>query len=218
MNRNKYEEDQMRERLLSIIHNEGMTERLFAIKVGREPSNFKKIMSGERRIPRGFFADVLKTFPNINKEWLCFGEGNMYSDKVENTKDTIIYTTRPRLPKSMSEGHLVDYYEGEKRKLCQEKPIITQFADYDFTLILKNNRMSPKYERGDELAFKRSTIIEWGNDYLLDTSEGPKFKKIYDDQDSVRCVSYNKEEFPEFVVPKNLIYGYYRLVGALRIL
>jgi phage repressor protein C with HTH and peptisase S24 domain len=127
--------------------------------------------------------------------------------------------TRPRLPKSMSGGHLTDYYDGgEKRNLCQEKQVITQFSDYDFTLILKNNRMSPKYDRGDEIAFKKSTIIEWGNDYLLDTAEGPKFKKIYDEQDSVRCVSYNKEEYPDFIVPKNLIYGYYRCVGVLRIL
>ena len=78
--------------------------------------------------------------------------------------------------------------------------------------------MSPRYDRGDELFFKKSTIIEWGNDYLIDTPEGPKFKKIIDDGNSVRCISYNKEEFPEFPVPKNMILGYYRLVGVLRIL
>ena len=78
--------------------------------------------------------------------------------------------------------------------------------------------MTPKYDRGDELFFKKSEIIEWGNDYLIDTAEGPKFKKIYDAGDSVKCVSYNTEVYPEFYVPKNLIYGYYRLVGVLRIL
>ena len=78
--------------------------------------------------------------------------------------------------------------------------------------------MSPKYERGDELFFKKSTIVEWGNDYLIDTSEGAKFKKILPDGEGIRCVSYNKEEFPEFIMPKNMIFGYYRLVGVLRIL
>jgi phage repressor protein C with HTH and peptisase S24 domain len=126
--------------------------------------------------------------------------------------------TRPRLPKSGSGGHLEDYFLGEKRSLCQEKPIITQFSDYDFSLIVKNNRMSPKYERGDELFFKKSTIIEWGNDYLVDTAEGPKFKRIFDDGDKIRCVSYNHAEYPDFEIPKDLIFGYYRLVGALRIL
>ena len=42
--------------------------------------------------------------------------------------------------------------------------------------------------------------------------------RIYDNGDSVRCVSYNKEEYPDFEVPKKFIYGYYRCVGVLKIL
>lgn len=207
----------MRERIHSLLHREGINQREFAVNLKRQPSNVSQILTGERHIPRGFASDIIKAFPRVSKDWLLFGEGSMYVDEkecvIEKPRDT-----RPRLPKSMAECHLTDYYEGERRSECQEKQIVTQFSDYDFSLILKNNRMSPRYDRGDELFFKRSTIIEWGNDYLLDTSEGPKFKKIYDDKDSVRCVSYNREEFPEFWVPKNLIYGYYRCVGVLRIL
>lgn len=105
-----------------------------------------------------------------------------------------------------------------KRELCMEKPVVSQFSDYDFSLILKNTRMTPKYDRGDELFFKKASYPEWGNDFLLDTSDGPKFKRIYDNGDSVRCVSYNKEEYPDFEVPKKFIYGYYRCVGVLKIL
>lgn len=217
MNGTDYEENQLRERIQSLIHKEKLNERQFAIRIGRQPTNVYQVLTGERHFPRGFCGDIIKSFPKVNKEWLVFGEGTMYGEKSEVNEHLL--ETRPRLPKGMSEGHLTDYYNGgEKRHLCQEKPIITQFADYDFTLILKNNRMSPKYDRGDELAFKKSNIIEWGNDYLLDTAEGPKFKKIIDDGDCVRCLSYNKEEYPEFSVPKNLIFGYYRLVGVLRIL
>lgn len=216
MNKTVYEENQLRERILLLIHHLGISQRAFAIAIGRNPTNVYQVLTGERHFPRGFCADILKVYPDVNKDWLYFGEDSMFGEKVENKVSYM--DTRPRLPKSMSGGHLPDYYEGEKRELCQEKQIITQFADYDFTLILKNNRMSPKYERGDELAFKKSTIIEWGNDYLIDTPEGPKFKKIYDEKDCVRCVSYNREEYPEFTVPKNMILGYYRLVGVLRIL
>ena len=211
-----YEESLILDRIHQLIHRLCMNPRSFAIAIGKQPSNIYKILAGGRGIPKGFTSAILQKFPNVNKDWLLFGEGTMLTDdepKAEYPKDT-----RPRLPKSFSGGHLIDYYEGDKRPLCQEKPIITQFADYDFTLILKNNRMSPKYDRGDEIAFKKSTIIEWGNDYLLDTAEGPKFKKIYDDGECVKCVSYNKEEYPDFLVPKNLIYGYYRCVGVLRIM
>lgn len=207
----------MRERIKALIHRESLTQREFANKLGRQPSNVSQILTGERRIPRGFAADVIQAFPHIRKDWLVFGDGPM-CDGEESLSDILHQDTKPRLPKTVSGGHLTDYYDGGHRALCSEQDIVSQFAEYEFSMILKDTHMSPKYERGDELFFRKSTIIEWGNDYLLDTEEGPKFKKIYDDKDSVRCVSYNKEEYPEFLVPKNLIYGYYRLVGVLRIL
>lgn len=212
------DEGLVRERIHQIIHREKLSPRAFAIEIGKEPSNIYSILSGKRGIPKGFLSAVIEAFPQINQEWLMFGDGSMY--KGEDTQSGHPSDTRPRLPKSMSGGHLEDFYKGEKRVLCQEKPIITQFADYDFTLILKNNRMSPKYDRGDEIAFKKSNpdIIEWGNDYLLDTEDGPKFKKIMDDGEYVKCLSYNKEDYPPFTIPKNLIFGYYRCVGVLRIL
>lgn len=212
-----YKEDQMRERIQMLIHRENLSQREFAGKLGRQPSNLSHILTGERHIPRGLVESIIQVFPKVNKDWLMFGEGSMY-DGDEVLSKVLTQDTRPRLPKSMDCGHITDYYNGDKRAKCQEQRIVTQFSDYDFSLILKNNRMTPKYDRGDELFFKKSTIIEWGNDYLLDTIEGPKFKKIYDNKDCVRCVSYNNEVYPEFLVPKDLIFGYYRLVGVLRIL
>ena len=217
MNGTLYEENQMRERVLNLIHQEGITQRAFAIAIGRVPTNVYQVLTGERHFPRGFCGDIMKAFPNVNKDWLYFGDGEMYVDK--KNEDVVLPTeTRPRLPKSGTGGHLEDYYKGEKRSLCTEKPIDPDLPDYDFSLILKSNRMSPKYERGDELYFKKNTIIEWGNDYLLDTSEGPKFKKVLDGGNIVRCVSYNKEEYPEYPIPKNLILGYYKCVGVKRVL
>ena len=217
-----YQEDLMRDRVQQLIHREGISQREFAGKLGRPPSNVSKVLSGERHIPRGFSTDILKAFPNVNKDWLMFGEGSMYID-TEDVKFDIPTDTKPRLPRLLSEGHLPDYFEGSKRSLCQEKPIITQFPDYDFSLFLKTDRMSPNYRRGDELFFKRTAIKEWGGCYLLDTAEGPKFKKVYDDVDKngrpvYRCVSYNREEYPDFEIPKDLVFGFYKCVGALRIL
>ena len=218
MYKTDYEEEQLRQRVLNLIHQEKLTQRAFAAKLNRQPTNVYQVLTGERRIPRGFCADILTAFPKVNRDWLFFGDGEMYGENTVRPSVELPKETKPRLPKSGSGGHLEDYYNGDKRVLCTEKPIDTSFSDYDFSLILKNNRMSPKYERGDELFFKKSTIIEWGNDYLIDTPEGPKFKKIIDDGNTVRCISYNKEEYPEFPVPKNMILGYYRCVGVKRIL
>ena len=167
---------------------------------------------------------------NLNEEWIKTGDGEIYAsdqntmDKAAWKKHMEALPTRPRMPKNTSDGHLEDYYgNGKKRMLCQEKPIVTQFVDYDFSLIVKNNRMTPKYDRGDELFFKKAKIVEWGNDYLIDTDDGAKFKRIFPgvDEDGDKCVickSYNKEEYPDFTVKEKYIHGYYRCVGVLRIL
>lgn len=212
-----YEEDLMRERIQLLMHREKITQAEFASKIKKEQANVSKILRGERHIPRGFSTSILTAFPNIREEWLLLGEGGMYKLEEETTY-ILPSDTKPRLPRTMSDGHIHDYYDGPKRNLCQEKRIITQFPDYDFSLFLKTDRMAPNYRRGDELFFKKTAIIEWGGDYLLDTAEGPKFKKIYQEVDSIRCVSYNKDIYPDFLIPRDLIFGFYKCVGMLRIL
>jgi len=212
-----YDENQIRERIMELMHREGLSQTDLAMKIGTGQPTVSDILRGRRTIQNKFIGRIINAFPQLNREWLLFGEGTMCDGDV-SLSEVLHEDTRPRLPKSISGGHLTDYYDGDKRYLCQEQDIVAQFSDYDFSMILKDSHMSPKYERGDELFFRKVTIIEWGNDYLLDTSEGPKFKKVYDANDCYRCVSYNTKEFPEFQVPKNMVFGYYKLVGVLRIL
>ena len=48
-----YDDNQMRERILTLIHRECVSQREFANKIGRIPSNISLILKGERKIPRG---------------------------------------------------------------------------------------------------------------------------------------------------------------------
>lgn len=215
-----YEDEQIRDRIKKLYHHEDMSMRQFALSIERPPSNFSKILSGERNIPKTLVQEILKQYPNVNKQWLLFGEGPMYEGGQDYSHPT---DTKPRLPRTLTSGHLTDYFEGDKRHLCQEKPVIKQFPDYDFSLFLKTDRMSPNYRRGDELFFKKTDIKEWGSCFLLDTNEGPKFKKVYEDLDEkgkpvYRCVSFNKVEYPDFFIPREMVNGFYKCVGALRIL
>lgn len=224
------ENDNRRDRINRLIETEGLSQRAFAERIGVSPGNLNKIMLGTRNVPSTLPAKITEAFPEVRIEWLLYGEGEMYKSDQHIVETEALnehmakLPTRPRLPKFMSEGHIEQYYgEGKKRKLCQEKPRVTQFSDYDFSLIMKNNRMSPKYERGDEIFFKLATFPEWGNDFLLDTDDGPKFKRIYEgiDEEGDKCIickSYNKEEYPDFTIKKKLVHNYYRCVGVLRIL
>ena len=232
-------ESKVRERIDKLIKIEGLSQTEFANKIGVNSANLNQVLLGKRHVQKNLPTKITESFPEVRIEWLLYGEGEMYKKDQNLAEKTAVrehmakLPTRPRLPKFMSEGHIEQYYgEGKKRILCQEKPVIAQFSDYDFSLVMKNNRMSPKYERGDELFFKKALFPEWGNDFLLDTDDGPKFKRIYQtfapddeegsDQDKlieyVRCVSYNKEEFPDFLIKRKYVHEFYRCVGVLRIL
>ena len=227
-------ESKLRERIEKLLQIEGLSQIEFASKVGVNSANLNQVLLGKRHVQKNLPSKIIAAFPEVRIDWLLYGEGEMYvkdqhvADKTAIREHMFKLPTKPRLPKYMSEGHVEDYYKGNKRVLCTERPIIYNLADYDFSLILKSNRMSPKYERGDELFFKETNIIkddldpEWGEEFLLDTESGLRFKRIYPAEDKhgrecIRCVSYNREEYPDFLVLRSSVFGIYRFVGALRI-
>ena len=228
------QEDERRKRLNRIIETEGLTQRQFAEKIGYSYSSLNKVMIGNRKVPNTLPAKIVETFKEIRLDWILYGDGEMYESEQHLANQMAFrehmdkLPTRPRLPRNMSEGHIEQYYgDGDKRKLCREKPLVTEFPDYDFSLILKNPRMSPKYLPGDELFFKKAKYPEWGNEFLVDNDYGPKFKKIYQDTmkdddgkivEAVRCVSFDEEKFPDFWIPMSIVHGFYRCVGMKRVM
>lgn len=213
------DEDSIRERVQMLIQYEGITNAEFAEKMERDASNLSAILGGRRKIPSGFIERITKIYPNINKEWLLFGKGYMFQD-AEETYQKMTNEIRPRMPMNVAGCKICEYLNGTKRLLCDERPLVRQFPDYDFTLVLKNNSMSPRYERGDEIALRSASIenIEWGHEYVIDIkTEGPKFKRIYNDGSYFRCSSYDSEKYPDFLVAKNEVCAVYRVVGMIRI-
>ena len=216
-----YRDDQIRKRIKKLMHREGLNQTQFAERIGKSQPQVSDIMRGKVKITDNFIEDIFKAFPQISEGWLSEGDNMMYDGDSEISSN-VISDTRPRLPKTFMEANIEEFIKNY-RSQCQEKKTITQFAEYEFTLILKNDRMSPKYLRGDELAFRKASFVEWGNDYLLDTDEGPKFKRVFEETDEdgnkvVRCVSYNKSDYPDFTIPYDKIYEFYKCVGVIRVL
>lgn len=216
-----YQDDEIRKRIKRLMHREGMTQTQFAEKIKKSQPQVSDVLRAKTKPTEHFMEAIFTAFPKLRQEWLMEGDNEMYNDDIKKVAIGMS-DTRPRLPKTFAAGNIEEFLDNH-RDLCQEKKVITQFADYEFTLIMKNDRMSPKYQRGDELAFRKSSIVEWGNDYLLDTDEGPKFKRIFEETDEdgnkmVRCVSYNKAEYPDFTIPYDKIYEFYKCVGVIRVL
>lgn len=177
----------------------------------------------------------------VNPSWLLKGDGNVFDKSTgyfyfdfekedpfighikESQKNIsemgLTVHARPRIPLTAAAGALTEAAEGVTIRDCEQLPVIHQLPSYDFTILLKGDSLYPKYESGDEVACKkidRTSFIQWGKLHVLDTSQGIIAKRVYEDGDKIRCVSYNPE-YPDFSIDKKEIYSISLVVGVLRI-
>lgn len=193
------------QRIMQIIKNEGLSVRQFEERCGFSNRYVKSLEKSSPTLEK--VEKILATFPNVNRNWLMFGDAQINAD-VE---------TRPRIPTSVAAGTLMGFADAIKEYDCDRQPVIRNFPTYDYTIQIKGDSMEPKFEGGDEVAIKKVTsFVEWGKTYVLDTRDGAVIKRIFDNGDSYRCVSFNKE-YPDFNVPKTDVIGVYKVVGLIRV-
>ncbi len=127
--------------------------------------------------------------------------------------------TKPRIPYTAAAGSITNALDGVKEYDCEQIPVIQSFPRYDFTIVVRGDSMQPNILGGDEVACKKideKSFIQWGKVHVLDTAQGIVVKRIYEDGDKIKCVSYNPE-YPPFSIDKKDIYSYNLVVGLLRI-
>lgn len=128
--------------------------------------------------------------------------------------------TRPRVPLTAAAGSLSGNSIGVTLEQCEQMPLIHQIPSYDFTMFIKGDSMSPRFESGDEIACRhidQSRFIQWGKVHVLDTTQGFVIKRVYEDGDKIRCVSYNPE-YADFSIPKEDILSMSLVVGVVSIM
>ncbi len=77
----------MREKLLNLMKEEGLTSSRLAELLGIQPSGISHILKGRNNPSLDFIQKILRRFPRINPDWLILGEGEMYRDSVESVPD-----------------------------------------------------------------------------------------------------------------------------------
>lgn len=139
-------------------------------------------------------------------------------DVTKNVTDNSAKTL-PRIPHDAAAGSLTDSVDGVTEFQCERLPVVAAFPKYDFTIRVTGRSMEPMYYSGDEVACLRINevrFIQWGRVHVLDTTQGVVIKRIYENGENIRCVSFNPE-FPDFNVPKEDIRSFNLVVGALRL-
>lgn len=158
---------------------------------------------------------ILSKFPEVDANWLLMDFGEMLK-QINNSSPSI---TKPRIPYTAAAGSITNALDGVKEYDCEQIPVIQSFPKYDFTIVVRGDSMQPNILGGDEVACKKideKSFLQWGKVHVLDTAQGIIVKRIYEDGDKIKCVSYNPE-YPPFSIDKKDIYSYNLVVGLLRI-
>lgn len=173
------------------------------------------IRNGITDVKTEVVAELCRTFPKVNANYILTGRGSMFIDESEQPSSE----KKPRIPYDAAAGTLTETVNGVTEYECEQLPVVTAFPKYDFTIRVTGRSMEPYYFAGDEVACLRvneESFLQWGRVHVLDTEQGVVIKRIYENGDCIRCASFNPE-FPDFNVPKKDIRSYNLVVGALRL-
>lgn len=69
----------MKDRIRQIMEAQHMTQQVFASHIGTNPATLSGIFTDRTRPTLKIIECIKKKFPDINLDWLMFGEGDMYS-------------------------------------------------------------------------------------------------------------------------------------------
>ena len=68
----------MKERILQIMRRENMTQQEFAKAIEVSPASLSNIFNGKTNPTNNHVSAIHRRFPDININWLMFGEGEPY--------------------------------------------------------------------------------------------------------------------------------------------
>lgn len=209
----------------------GVKERIFEFidSLNMPVSRFEKqcgLSNGYLKNVKGAFSiskieDILKAFPELNKEWLLNGNGLMLQEQEDRFRDAKGLAL-PLIPFLAMGGYNEDNWTAYVKD-CPLYAVPDIKTSADFLIKVGGDSMYPTYQEGDLLVCKMLNEVlffQWGKTYVVDTSQGVMVKNIYEDaenKDNILLVSENKEKYPPFSVPRSDIRKIALVVGSMRI-
>lgn len=208
----------VKSRLLHLLKEKKMSQTEFARQMGVSPTY---IGAMRRSISDMRLRKLMQIFPDVNRDWILFGEGEMLSNPDDNPNLSDGYIV-PLLPVKAFAGNLQLWTEGVELRDCEK--VVSPVKGVDFAIRIAGNSMEPELQNGSMLFIKRineQAFIPWGNPMVIDTENGVLVKTVFpaDSEPSgknfIEARSYNPN-YPPFKIPVESIYSLYRILAAIK--
>ena len=149
----------VKERLSEFLKKERISKAEFARRMGVSEAY---VSAMRKSLPEARVTKLCELFPTLNRDWLLYGEGDMYKqDPSESKKGGDNYI--PLLPVEAYAGSIQAYSRGVKREECRKLPIEMEGAD--FAIPICGDSMEPKIHNGSIAVVAKineRAFIPWG--------------------------------------------------------
>lgn len=209
----------VKQRLIELLKEKRMSQTEFAKLMGVSPTY---IGAMRRSISEVRLKKLLEIFPDLNRDWILFGEGEMLLDPDDDEPDLGDGYVVPLLPVKAFAGNLQMWTTGVELRDCEK--VVSPVKGVDFAIRIAGNSMEPEFQNGSMIFIKRineRAFIPWGNPMVIDTENGVLVKAVYPcDSDSpeeqyIEARSYNPN-YPPFKIPVESIFSLYRIISATK--
>ncbi len=201
-------------RLRQLLKAKRVTSSEFARRLGVS-SGYVGAM--RKSLPEEKVVKISKIFPDLNRNWLLYGEGEMLKENdPEKALDGYLI---PLLPLEAMAGSLQNFSMGISLEQCEF--ITSPVKGAELAIPISGDSMEPEIHNGTIAAIckiNERAFIPWGNPMVVDTENGVLVKNLYPSElgeDYIEARSFNPRYNP-FQIPKNSIFGIYRIVGYMR--
>lgn len=219
------ENNTVKSRLLTYLKAKKISQTEFTRSLGVSSTYVGAMRKG---IPASKLKVIGEKYPDLNREWLLYGEGEMLNDEnVESGSSLGNEYKTLLLPVEAFAGDLQMWSSGVKRNGCRS--IVSPVSGVDFAIQIKGDSMEPRFHDGSTLLIKKineKAFIPWGHTMVIDTENGVLIKNILPEDESKKEKGDSEEyvmaesinpKYPPFKIPVSSIYGLYRVVGTLEI-
>lgn len=214
----------VKDRLLRFLRAEGISNSRFSRDMGVSAAYLGAM---RKSMPEVKVAKMMQVYPHLNRDWLLYGEGEMYrsghrtgsgSEVNADVASALTGYAVPLLPVEAFAGTLQEWSEGVSEEDCQK--VIAPFRGADMAIHVTGDSMEPNIPNGATIFIKKiidRSFIPWGNPMVIDTRNGVLVKVVHpsDEGDEfIEAHSYN-EKYPPIRIPQNSILGLYRVLATV---
>lgn len=213
---------EFKDRLTRFLKHEGVTKSEFSRIMGLSSGY---VGSMRKSMPQEKIKRLLENFPQLNRDWLLYGEGEMlhelpsdYDGSQNNPEHLRDEFMVPLIPSSASAGTLSMVPDEIDVSGCEY--VRSPIKGIDWAIMAIGDSMEPRIHSGTYLFLKeinQDAFIPWGKPMVIATENGTLVKVLMPSNESkeyVEAISYNPN-YPPLQIPKSSIYKIYRIVNQV---